>query len=121
MSQIRTLLERFRASPAEQCSAEYFADLLEAALIGDGLSPTPEGSVSVMGMHVKPIPDNWQPLNVIMVIECLKMGVEEIIPGRYPYGLVCRATEGLALWTAEGMVDWVSRQIINQSTDTDDD
>lgn len=120
MSHTKAFLTRLRESETLR-TGKSVADQLEDVLRKDGWFPPEDGHVNVMGMMVSELPEGWQPLNVIMVIECLKLHEEQIAPGRFPYGLVCRATEGLSLWNAEGMVTWAQRQVINQSDGLDED
>lgn len=115
MSHIQALLTRLRSNHDEIWVGETIASAMEMALSLDGWTVPEEGRIAVLGMSIKPLPDGWRPLNTIMVIECLKMDVEDIGADSFPYGLVCRATEGLSLWSAEGMANWAMREIVHQS------
>lgn len=64
--------------------------------------------MEILGLDVPDLdPDDGQPVDVLMVIKCLKHENEAEAHG-FPYRLVIRSTK-ISTWEAHGMAAWVER------------
>ncbi len=69
----------------------------------------------VSGLEVEGLPENWQPINLIVVIECIDLS-EENESGSAMHRLAVRSSADLTLWSAIGMLEATAADLKAQFT-----
>jgi hypothetical protein len=70
----------------------------------------------VFGLEVEELPDHWQPVEVLVIVECLDLSSEEGGPAGTQ--LSTRASRGMVLWKALGMAEAASADLKQQYTES---
>jgi hypothetical protein len=61
----------------------------------------------VFGLQIGDLPEDWQPVEVLVVVKCLRPEGDA-----FPYGLAARASQSLSNWEGEGMANWAARAMV---------
>jgi hypothetical protein len=54
------------------------------------------------GLDVGELPDGWQPVEALVIVKCLIP--DDSTSKQFPYRLSLRASDGLSMWEAAGML-----------------